>query len=87
MANQVCCGGYWVVKFLVDEEKKIFAPISGRAFVTETLDLGSFPCLAFSNKKGQSEDSTVCGRQVDKTWQLNSKTERFLCCHLTKTTW
>ena len=27
------------------------------------LDLGSIPCSAFSNKKGHSEDSTVCGRQ------------------------
>ena len=31
--------------------------------VTEKLDLGSIPCLAFSNKKGHREDSTVCGRQ------------------------
>ena len=31
--------------------------------VTEKLDLGSIPCLAFSDKKGHREDSTVCGRQ------------------------
>ena len=44
-------------------KKKKFAPISDRASVTDMLDLGSIPCLAFSNKKGQREDSTVCGRQ------------------------
>ena len=47
---------------MLDEEKKI-APISDRASVTDMLFLGSIPCLAFSNKKGQREDSTVCGRQ------------------------
>ena len=62
MANQECCGGYYVAKVLMDEEKKI-APISDRASVTGMLDLGSIPCLAFSNKKVQREDSTVCGRQ------------------------
>ena len=31
--------------------------------VTEKLDLGSIPCLPFSNKKGHREDSTECGRQ------------------------
>ena len=41
----------------------MFAPISDRASVTKKLDLGSIPCLAISNKKGQREDSTVCGRQ------------------------
>ena len=40
-----------------------FAPISDRTSATEILDLGSIPCLAFSNKKGHREDSTVCGRQ------------------------
>ena len=43
--------------------KKKIAPISDRASVTDMLDLDSIPCLAFSNKKGQREDSTVCGRQ------------------------
>ena len=46
----------------MDVEKK-FAPISDRVSLTEMLDLGSIPCLAFSDKKGQREDSTVCGRQ------------------------
>ena len=72
------------MKFLFDDERKTFAPISGRASVPKTLDLGSIPYLVVSNKKGQCEDSTVCGRQADKTWQLNSKTERFLCCLLLK---
>ena len=45
------------------KKKKKFAPISDRASVTDMLDLGSTPCLAFSNEKGQREDSTVCGRQ------------------------
>ena len=45
------------------KKKKKIAPISDRASVTDMLDLGSIPCLAFSNKKGQREDSTVCGRQ------------------------
>ena len=67
MANQECCGGYQVAKFLLDEEKNTFAPISGRASVTETLLRGSIPCLAFNNKKGPYEYSSVCGRQVDKT--------------------
>ena len=31
--------------------------------VTEKLDLGSIPCLAFSNEKGHHEDSTMRGRQ------------------------
>ena len=44
-------------------KKKKFAPISDRASVTDMLDLGSNSCLAFSNKKGHREDSTVCGRQ------------------------
>ena len=44
-------------------KKKIFGPIRDRASVTEKLDLGSIPCLAFSNIKGHREDSTVCGRQ------------------------
>ena len=44
-------------------KKKNFAPSSDRESVTDMLDLGSIPCLAFSNKKGQREDSTVCGRQ------------------------
>ena len=35
------------------------------------------PCLTFSNKKGESEASTVCGKQVGR-WQLDSKTERSL---------
>ena len=65
MANHDCCGGYLVAKFLLEI---IFAPISGRASVTEKVDLGSIPCLALSNKKGQCDDSTVCGRQVEKTW-------------------
>ena len=60
----------------MDKEKNIFALISGRASVTKTLDLGSISCLTFSNKKRQREDSIVCGRQVDKTWQLNSKTKK-----------
>ena len=68
-------------------KKKKFAPISGRAFLTEMLDLGSIPCLALSDKKGQREDSTVCGKQVNKTWQLNSKTEGFLCALLAIATW
>ena len=76
-----------VAKFLLDEEKKTFAPINGRASITETLDLGSILCLAFSNTKGQCEDYAVCGRQVDKMWQLNSKAERLLCCLLAKATW
>ena len=46
-----------------DFVEKKFAPISDRASVTDMLDLGSIPCLAFSNKKGHREDSTVCGRQ------------------------
>ena len=62
MANQECCGGYYVAKALLDEEKKI-APISDRTSVTDMLDLCSIPCLAFSNKKGQREHSTVSGRQ------------------------
>ena len=44
-------------------KKKKIAPISDRASVTDMLDLGSIPCLAFSNKKGQRENSTMCGRQ------------------------
>ena len=44
-------------------KKKKYAPISDRASVTDMLDLDSIPCLAFSNKKGQREDSAVCGRQ------------------------
>ena len=51
------------MKVLLDEEKKIFAPISDRASVTNMLDLGSIPCLAFSSKEGQREHSTVRGRQ------------------------
>ena len=43
--------------------KKKFASISDRPSAIEMLDLGSIPCLAFSNKKGQRENSTVCGRQ------------------------
>ena len=31
--------------------------------VTKKLDLGSIPCLPFSNKKGHREDSSVCGGQ------------------------
>ena len=38
-------------------------PINDRVSVTEKLDLGSIPCLAFSNKKRHREDSTVCSRQ------------------------
>ena len=45
------------------KKKKKIAPISDRASVTDMLDLGSIPCLAFRNKKGQREDSTVRGRQ------------------------
>ena len=63
MANQECCGVYWVVKVLLDEEKRKTAPISDQASLTDMLDRGLIPCLAFSNKKGQREDSTVCGRQ------------------------
>ena len=44
-------------------KKKKIAPFSDRASVTDMLDLGLISCLAFSNKKGQREDSTVCGRQ------------------------
>ena len=33
------------------------------------LDLGSIPCSAFSNKKGQREDSTVCSRQDEAAKQ------------------
>ena len=51
------------MQVLLDEEKKKFTPISDRASVTDMLDVGSIPCLAFSSKKGQCEDSTVCGRQ------------------------
>ena len=58
----------------------------GQVSVTETVDLGLIPCLAFSNKNGQCQDSTVCGRQVGK-WQLNLKTKRFFCCLLAKATW
>ena len=58
-------------------KKKKIAPISHWASVIEKLDLGSIPCLAFSNKTGQREDSTV----------FNSKTKRFLCCLLSKATW
>ena len=47
----------------VGRRKKIFAPISDLASLTEMLDLGSILCLAFSNKKGEREDSTVYGRQ------------------------
>ena len=45
------------------EEKKVNAPISGRVSVTETLDLGSIPCLAFSNNKEQCvvDRWTRCG--------------------------
>ena len=50
--------------FLPSSQKKHnVRPISDRVSVTEKLDLGSIPCLAFSNKKGHREDSTVCGRQ------------------------
>ena len=45
------------------KKNKKFAPISDRASISDMLDLGSIPCLAFSNKKGQREDSIVCGRQ------------------------
>ena len=44
-------------------KKKKIAPISDRASVTDMLGLGSIPRLALSNKKGQHEDSTVCGKQ------------------------
>ena len=49
--------------FLPSSQKKHnVRPISDRVSVTEKLDLGSIPCLAFSNKKGRHrEDSTVCG--------------------------
>ena len=40
-------------------------------------------CMMFSNKKGQCEAFTVCGRQVGR-WQLDSKTERSLRCLLIK---
>ena len=43
-------------------KKKNFPLISDRASVTDMLDLGLIPCLAFSSKKGQREDSTVRGR-------------------------
>ena len=71
-------------------KKKKFAPISDRASITETVDLGStsswakpktiknwysqLSCLAFSDKKGHCEDSTMCCKLVNK-WQLDSKTE------------
>ena len=45
------------------KKKKKFAPISDRASATDMLDLDSIPCIAFSIKKGQREDSTVCVRQ------------------------
>ena len=44
-------------------KKKKIAPISDQASLTEMLDLDSILCIAFSNKKGQREDSTVRGRQ------------------------
>ena len=50
--------------FLPSSQKKHnVRPISDRVSVTKKLDLGSIPCLAFSNKKGHREDSKVCGRQ------------------------
>ena len=49
--------------FLPSSQKNNARPISDRVSVTEMLDLGSIPCLAFNNKKGHREDSTVCGRQ------------------------
>ena len=36
--------------------------------------------------KGQCEAYAVCGRQVCR-WQLDSKTERSLCCLLAEATW
>ena len=54
---------YTIQKRRLRMKKKKFAPISDRASVTDMLDLGSIPYLAFSNKKGQRKDSTVCGRQ------------------------
>ena len=66
------------------KKKKIFAPLSDRASVAEMLDLGSIPCLAFSNKTGQREDSTVCGRQdvaaslVDRKVPLLSPGQSYL---------
>ena len=45
--------------------KKIFAPISDRASLTTMLDLFSIPSLAFSNKKEQRENFTMCGRLDD----------------------
>ena len=59
------------MKFLLDEEKKMFAPISDRAPVTKTLALDSIPCLAFHNKKGQCEDSIVCSDVVTKYFYLS----------------
>ena len=52
-----------VIFFYLSHKKHNVRPISDRVSVTEKLDLGSIPCLAFSNKKGHREDSTVCGRQ------------------------
>ena len=43
-------------------------------------------CLKLSNKEGQCEASTVCGRQVGRR-QLDLKTERSLRCLLVKVTW
>ena len=44
------------------------------------------PCLTFSKKKRQYKVSNLCNRQVDR-WQLDSKTEGSLRCHLAKATW
>ena len=38
--------------FFLNEEKTVFALISGRVSVTKTVGWGSILCLAFSNKKG-----------------------------------
>ena len=63
--DNVAYGQSRVLWWLLDSEvfcwmtKKILALISDRASVTETLDLGSIPCLSFNNKKGQCEDSTL----------------------------
>ena len=49
-------------------------PISGQAFVTETLDLGSIPCLAFSNEKEQCKDLTS-QYELDR-WKSGSLSRR-----------
>ena len=57
-------------------KKKKIAPISDRAFVTNMLDMGSIPCLAFSNKKGQCKQRWSRGHKARGQGQGHKKIPR-----------